>query len=153
MLVRHLLQYQRAVDEEILVTDVLSQAHLVDGLVVDTVEAAVPDRDVVHRIGELWVLVADNHDAVLRALTGDVLHGDVTHGGVETTAAHLAWLVVGVNLQHGLAALPDGDVTHVDVLDDTTTAGVGLDTQHAVQRGRVHIAVLGIDVLAAATDL
>ena len=126
---------------------------MVDGLVVDTVELAVANGDVVHRISQLRVFVAHNHDAVLRLLAGDVLHGDVAYGGIESTTANLAWLVVSIDFQHRLATLTDGDVAHVDVLDDAATARVGLDAQHTVQRGRVHLAVLGIDILATTGNL
>ena len=84
-----------------------------------TVELTVLDIDVIHLtvVGH-----ADNHHAVFRLLTRHVLHPYVAHGGVETTAAHLARLVVGIDFQHRLLALSDGDVAHVDVLNHTATA-------------------------------
>ena len=124
-----------------------------DGLVIHTVELAVAHGDVVDGIGQLGVVVAHNHDAVLRLLAGHVLHRHVAHLRIEAAAAHLAGLVVGVDLQHGLAALAHGDVAHVDVLNDAATTRVSLDAQHAVQVRRVHLAVFGIHVLAAARNL
>ena len=115
-----------------------------------TVELAVDDIHVVHLTG---VGHADYHHAILRLLAGHILHRHIADGGVEATAAHLTGLVVGIDFQHGLLALANGDVTHVDVLNDAATARVGLDAQHTVQVGRVHLAVLGIDILAATADL
>ena len=152
MLVGLFLQYQRAVDHQVVVGDVLRLANLVDGLAVHPVELTVPDGDVVHRIGQLGVVVTHNHDAIFRLLAGHVLHRHVTNGGVESATAHLARLVVGVDFQYSLLALSYGDVAHVDVLDDATATGVGLDAQHTVQRGRVHLAVLDIHILTATAD-
>ena len=61
-------------------------------------------------------------------------------------------LVVEVNLNDGFAALSHLNITHIDVLNDAAPAGVRLDTEHAVEVGRVHDTVVGIDVLAAAAD-
>ena len=152
VLVGRVGEHQRAVDEEVVVVDAAGQSYLMDGLVVYAVEVAVLDGDVIDGIGQLRVLVADNHHTVFRLLAGDILHRHVAHGGVESAAAHLARLVVGVDFQYGFLALPHGDVAHVDILDDAATARVGLDAQHAVERRRVHLAVLGIDILATAAD-
>ena len=153
MLIGHLLKYQRPVNHEILVGDVLGKTNLVDGLAIDTIELTVAYRDIIDRIGKLGILVAHDHHAILRLLAGDILHRDIAHRGVVATTANLLRLIVGVDLEHCLATLSDGDVTHVDVLYHTTTATVRLDTQYRVEVGRVHHTVLGIDILAAATDL
>ena len=106
-----------------------------DRLAGDTVELTVPDGDIVDGIGQFGVVVAHNHYAIFRLLTGDVLHGYVAYRGVEATTAHLLGLVVGIDFQHGLFALANGDVAHIDVLDDATTTRVGLDAQHTIQIG------------------
>ena len=124
-----------------------------DGLVVDTIELAVSDGDVVDGIGQFGVFLTHNHHAVFRLLTGNILHRHIADGGVETTTAHLTWLVVGVELEYGLATLTNGHVTHVDILDDTTTAAVGLDTQHALQLWRIHHTIVGIHILTTARNL
>ena len=123
-----------------------------DGFVVYTVELTVLDGDVVDCVGQLGVVVAHNHDTIFGLVAGHILHGDVAHRGVETTAANLTRLVVGVDLQHSFAALADNDVAHVDILNDTAAARICLDAQYAVEVGRVHAAVLRIHILATATD-
>ena len=130
--------------------EVLRLPGLVDGLVIDAVEAAVLHVDVVHRVGQFLVLIAHNHHAVFRLLAGDVLHVHVLNGGIEATAAHFLRLIVGVDFQHGLLALSHFHVPEIDVLDDAAAARVGLDAQHAVQVRRVHLAIFYKHVLAAA---
>ena len=133
MLVGLLLQHQRTIDNEVLVLHVLCQANLVDRFAGDTVKLTVADGDIVDGIGQFGVVVAHNHHAIFRLLTGDVLHGHVAYRGVEATTAHLLGLVVGIDFQHGLFALANGDVAHIDVLNDATTTRVGLDAQHTIQ--------------------
>ena len=127
MLVRLLLQHQGTVNHQIVISDVLSMANLVDGLVIDTVELTVADVDVIDGIGQFLVLIAHNHDTVLRLLAGDILHVDVANDGVETTTADFTRVIVGIDFQYGLATLAHGDVAHVDILDDTAATRVGLD--------------------------
>ena len=122
------------------------------GLVVDTVERTVLDGNIINGVGMLWILIANNHHTIFRFLTSDILHRDVANGGIETTTANLARFIVGVELEHSLTALPDGNVAHVDILNDATAARVGLDAKHAVQGRRVHLAVLSIDILTATAD-
>ena len=153
MLIRFVLKHQRTVNHKVVVGDVLRKTNLMDGLTIDTVELAVLDSDVIDGIGQLGVVITYNHHTILRLLAGNILHRDVADGRIETTTAHLAGLVVGIDLKHGLATLPNSDVAHVDILDDASTAGVRLDTQHAVQRRGVHLAVVGIDILTTAGDL
>ena len=100
----------------------LSLACEVVGLAVNAVERAVVHVDVVDGIGQRVSLVADNHYAILCLLACHVLHGHIANGGVEATAAHFLGLVVGIDFEHGLLALAHGDVAHVDVLDDATSA-------------------------------
>ena len=59
-------------------------------------------------------------------------------------------LVVEVDFQYRLLAHTDFDVAGVDILDDTATAGVGLDAYHTLQFRRVHHTVVGKHVLATA---
>ena len=49
--------------------------------------------------------------------------------------------------------MPDGDVFHEDVSDLASSACVGLDAQHPVEVGRVHVAVVGEYVPAATAYL
>ena len=56
--------------------------------------------------------------------------------------------VVKVDLQNTLFADAHLDIAHVDVLDDTATAGVSLYAKHTLQFWRVHHTVVGEDVLA-----
>ena len=135
MLVGRFLQYEVAVDEQLVVGDVLCLAYLVYGLTVDTLETTVTHVDIVDGICQLLILIADNHHTVFRLLTGDILHGDITHDGVETATAYLLGFIVGIDLEHRLATLSDGDITHIDILDDPPTTGIGLDTQHTVEVG------------------
>ena len=100
----------------------LCQANLVDGLADNTVELAVANSNIINCVRLLGVFVAHYHNAVLRLLACHVLHCHVADGGVETATAHLLRFVVGIDLEHGLATLADGDVAHVDVLDDATAA-------------------------------
>ena len=64
VLVRWVLEYQRAVNHQVVVSDVLSKTNLVNGLVVNTVELTIAYCDVVNGIGELGILIAHNHDAI-----------------------------------------------------------------------------------------
>ena len=118
-----------------------------------TVELTVANGDVVYGVRKRVGLVANDHNAVLRLLTGDILHQHVTYDRIVSATAYLLWLVVGVDLQHCLVTLTYGNVTHVDVLDDTTTTGVCLYTKHALQLWRVHHTIVSIHVLATARDL
>ena len=149
VLIGHLRETERAVAEVIVVVDV---TRLSGNLVAlgNAVEAAVLHHHVVDIADGVE---ADDQGAILRLLAGDILHIDLAHRGVEASAANLVVLVVEVNLQHGLLALAHLDVLHVDVLDDAAATRVGLDTQYALQAGRVHHAVVGKHILAAAADL
>ena len=100
----------------------LCVSYLVDSLVGYTVELTVLHINVVHGIGELLVLVSYYHNAVLALFACHVLHIYVLHRRIESAAAHLFRLVVGVYLQHSLLALSHLNVTEIDVLDYTATA-------------------------------
>ena len=121
-----------------------------DWLVVHTIELTVLNSDIVDGVSQLRILIANNHHTVFRLLTSDIFHRYIADGGVETTTAHLTRFIVGVKLEDGLATLTNSDVAHIDILDDTTAARVRLDAQHTVEVGRVHLTVLGIDILATA---
>ena len=148
MLVGQLRQAERAVDVVVVVADV---AGLAGDLVAKghPVELAVADVDVVDVADGVE---GDDERAVLRLAAGDVLDIDVAHGRVVAAAADLVVLVVEVDLHHGLGALAHLDIAHVDIFDDTATAGVGFDAEHAVEVWRVHHAVVRVDVLAATRD-
>ena len=123
-----------------------------DGLVIDTIELTVLNSDIIDGVSMLRVLIANNHHAVFRLLTGNILHRHIADSGVETTTAHLARFVVGIELEDSLATLTYGNVTHIDILDDTTTATIGLNTQYTVKAGRVHLTVFCIDILTTTAD-
>ena len=61
--------------------------------------------------------------------------------------------VVEVDLQHTLFADAHLNVLHIDVLDDTASAGVRLDAKYTLQFRRVHHTVVGKYILAASGDL
>ena len=148
MLVGGFQQRQTAVDEKVVELYVAGFAtHEVT--VLHTIEVTVLYENVID-IGVLFE--TDDLYAILRLLAGDILHIDITHGGVVASAADLIVLIVKVDLQHTLLADAYLDITHVDVLDDTATAAVGLDAQHTLQFRRIHHTVVGIDILATARD-
>ena len=149
VLVGLLRQAERAVHEEVLVTDVAGPAGNLVALG-HMIELAVADVDVANVADGVET---DNQHAISGLVAGNVVDVDVAHGRVETSAADFVVLVVEVNLDDSLAALSHLDVAHVDVLDDAAATGVCLDAQHAVQIGRIHHAVVGKDVLAAAANL
>ena len=150
MLVGLLLEHERTVDEEIVKMEVLSFARLVDGITVNAVEPTILHVYVIYGVCQFLVFVANNHHTVFRLLASDVLHVDILDGGVEASAAYLLRLVVGIDFQHSFAALSHFHVAEVDVFDDTAATRVGLDAEHTVQIGRVHLAVLNENVLATA---
>ena len=94
-----------------------------------------------------------NHHAVARLLAGDALHVHVPHRRQESSAALLTRLVVEVDFHHGLATLSYLYIFYIDVLHNAASARIGLDAQHAVKVGRIHHAVVGKHVLAAAANL
>ena len=145
-----LVEYERAVDDEVVELHVACLACNLDRLFHHTVELTVLDVDVVD---VLQRVAADNQHAVVALLAGDVLYIHIVHDRFETTIAYLFSLVVEVDLHYRLLALTHDDVAHIDVLHLTATAVVGLDTQDALQVWRVHHAVFGIYVLAATRDL
>ena len=148
VLIRGFEQRQTAVDKEIVESDVAGFARL-EVAVFHPVEMTVLDSDIVD-VGIF--LKSDDLYAVFRLFAGDVLHVDVAYGREIATTANLLGLIVEVDFQDGLFADTHFDVAHIDVLDDTTPTGVGLDTEYAFQFGRVHHAVVGKDILTAARD-
>ena len=101
----------------------------------------------------LHLVSADDEHAIVALLAGHILHAHLAHGRLEATVAQLSWLVVEVDFQDGFLALAHGDVAHIDVLDESATAVVGLDAEDALQVRGVHHAVLGVYILASARDL
>ena len=143
-------EHQTAVNRQVVPVEVLRMSYLMHSLVGDTVELAVLHVYVVHGICEFLVLVSHYHYAVLALLACHVLHIDVLHRGIETSAAHLFRLIVGVYLQHRLLALSYFHIAEIYVLHDTATTGVCLDAKHALKVGGVHLTVLDEHVLASA---
>ena len=144
-----LLQRQRTVEEEVLKAHI-ARLSLDAVALAHTVEAAVLDVDVVD-VAE--AVECDDQHTILRLSAGDVFEVDVAHGGVVAPAANLVVLVVEVDFQYALLAHAHLNITHVDVLNDATAAGVGLDAHDAIQVGRVHHVVLRIDVAATTRNL
>ena len=144
----HLCQAERAVHHIVVVADVACLSGDFVALS-HTVKAAIAD---VHVVDIAHGVQADDQHAVPRLPAGDVFRVHVPDRRVVAPAAYLVVLVVEVDLDDGLAALSHLDVAQVDVLNDAASAAVGLDAQYAVQVGRVHHAVVGVDILAAARD-
>ncbi len=92
---------------------------------------------------------SDDLNAVFALFASHVLDVDIAHDGEVATAAYFIVLVVEVDLQYRFAALSHFDVAGVDIFDDSATAGVGLDSYHAVKVGAVHLVVFGIYVAAS----
>ena len=97
----------------------MAQAGAVETALANAVEAAVLHVDVVDVVG---VVKTVEQQAVLALVAGDVLHVDVADGGVEPAAAVLLRLVVEVDAHHGLTALANFNLAHVDVLYHAATA-------------------------------
>ena len=151
--VGEIAQHEAAVNHKVVPMQLLCMSYLVDTLVGDAIELAVLYIYVIDGICEFLVLVSYYHYAVLALLACHVLHVNVLHRGIESAAAHLLRLVVGVYLQHSLLALSHFYVAEVDVLDDAATTRVCLDAEHALKVGRVHLAVLYEHILASARNL
>ena len=148
VLIGSLLQTEGAIDKQVLELYVTGLAAR-EVAVLHAIELTVLDGDIV----DVCIFVETNDlNTILRLLTGNILHIDVANGGVVSTTADLIVLVVEVDLQNALLAYTYLDIAHVDVLDDATTARVGLDAEYALQFGRVHHAVVGIDILTTAGD-
>jgi hypothetical protein len=117
-------QSETPVDEQIVECDIAGFTTY-GVTIAHTVEPAVLNEDVIH----VGVFVeTDDLYTVLGFLAGDILHIDVAYRGVETSTAYLVVLIVEVDLEYTLLADTHFDVAHVDILNDTATAGVGLDT-------------------------
>ena len=121
-----------------------------DGLALHAVEAAVLDVDVVDVV---VVLQTIDEDAILALLAGDVLHVDVSHRWDEASLGGFVGFIFQVDAHHGLTALSHAHAPHIYILRHSATAGVGLQTQHTVEVGGVHLAVLDEHVAAATRNL
>ena len=115
-----------------------------------TVEAAVLYIDVVH-VGAC--IKRYNLYSILALLTGNVVQVDVAHCGKEAAAANLVMFIIEVDFQYRFSALSHLDVAGIDVLYDTATASVGLDSYYAVQIRAVHHVVFSEHVTASSRDL
>ena len=144
-----LVEHQRTIDGEVVKLHVASLARNLDRLLLNAIKLAVLHGDVAHI---LHLVTADDEGAVVALLASHVLHINLAHTRFETTVAYLLRLVVEVDFQDSLLALSHGDVAHVDVLDDTATAVVGLDAEDAFEVRRVHHAVFSKDILATTGD-
>ncbi len=144
------VEHERPVDEEVVKLDVAGLAGDAHRSLGDTLEMAVLHRHVAH---VLDVRQSDDLHAILAFLARHVLHVDLSHGRLKPPVAYLLGFVIEIDTQHGLVTLSHGDIAHVDILDHATPTVVGLDAEHAVQVGRIHVTVLREHVAAAARDL
>ena len=149
MLIGHLGESQRTIDKEILKYHVAGLARReIAGL--HTVELTILHEDVINvRV----FLETDDLDTVFRLFTGDILHIDIAHGGIVTTTADFVVLVVKIDFQNRLLADTHLHIFHIDILNDATATGIGLDAQHTLQFWGVHDTVMGKDILTTTTDL
>ena len=87
-----------------------------------------------------------------KILAGDIAHINISHRGDVAALCLLVRLIREVDAHHGLTALADGNIADIDILGDTSAAGIGLDAEHAVEIRRVHLTVLSKDILHSAGD-
>ena len=129
MLVWFLLKHEAAVDKQVLQSHVASLA--CDGVsFLHSVEAAVAHVDVI----DVCVLFKSNYlHTIFRLLAGDILHEHLSHSRVVSAAADFLRFVVEVDFQHTFPTLSYRDIPDIDVLNDTSTTGVSLDAEHAVE--------------------
>ncbi len=90
-----------------------------------------------------------DHDAVAAAATGHVLKIYIAHYREIATAAYLVRTIIKVDLQDSFGTLAYLYVSHIDILDYSAAARVGLDTYHTVKARAVHDAVFCIKIAAS----
>lgn len=139
-----------AVDGEVGEVDGMETTLTAERFVGNAIEGAVVDVDVVHSIGFVYAV---DLDAVTGLLASDVLHPDVVDVRNMSTLGFLARFVIDIDTQDALATLAYTDVTHEDILGFATTTGVGLETEHTVEVGGIHVTIFGKDVLDTCGDL
>ena len=101
----------------------------------------------------LDLVQADDQYTIVTLLAGYILHVYLANSRLEATIADFLSLVVEINLQYCLTTLTNSNVAHVDILNQTTTAVVSLDSQYTLKVRRVHVAVLCIYILASTRNL
>lgn len=144
-----LVDNEGTVDDEIVELHITGLAGNLDRLFDDTIKLTVLDGDISY---VLYLVATNDEHAIVALLAGNVFHIHLRYAWFKTAIADLLWLVIEVDLYDSFLALTHSNVAHVDVLDDTTAAVVGLDAQDAVEVRRVHFAIFCIYILASARD-
>ena len=144
-----LVENEGTVDNEIVELHITGLAGNLDRLFDDAIKLTVLDGDISY---VLYLVATNDEHTIVALLAGYVFHIHLRYAWFKTAIANLLWLVIEVDLYDSFLTLPHSDVAHVDVLDDTTAAVVGLDAQDAVEVRRVHFAIFGIYILASARD-
>ena len=147
--VRRIEENRGAVDDEITEVEIVALSRALDSLFLHTVKLTVINMNVVNLI--CIVKTVDKH-TILTLLAGDIAHINISHRGDVAALCLLVRLIREVDAHHSLTALADGNIADIDILGDTSTAGIGLDTEHAVEIRRVHLTVLSKDILHSTGD-
>ena len=137
------------IDYEIVKTNVVALSCATNWLVLHSIEGTVLDMYIVDIA---FLIQSVEQNAVLRLLTGDILHVDIAHCRYETTLCLLFWLVNEVDTKNSFTTLTYGNIAHIDAISHSTTTGVGLDTKHTIEIWRVHLAVFCKYILHTCTD-
>ena len=114
----------------VLKLDVASLACNLDRLLLDVVPLTVLHVDVVNLS---VILKTVEESTILRLLTGYILNINIANCWNVATLSNLVWLVNQVDAHNSLTALSYLDVADKDILVDTATTGVGLDTEHTIK--------------------
>ena len=144
------IENKRTVDVEVVELHVAGLACNLDWLLLYTVELTVLDVDVVNI---LYSVTANDENTIVALLAGNVFYIHIANGWFETTVANFLRLVIEVDFYYSFATLTYLDTAHVDVLNQSATAIIGLDAEDTVQMRRVHLAVFSVDILASAGNL
>src|SRR4051794_38895239 len=79
---------------------------------------------------------------------GDVFHQDISGDGFKGAVGAL--FIDEIDLENGIGDAANLHVAHENVFDDAAADGVGFEAQDALETGTVHVAILGVDVVATA---
>lgn len=112
-----------------------------------SVETAVIDIDIVD---VAYLFESFDHHSVFALFACDIVEPDISDGGRVAAVTKLFGLIDKIDFQYGLLALSDFHVAHINVLDHASAASVGLDTDHSIQFGAIHHAVLKKEIFKTA---
>ena len=104
-------------------------------------------------IDVVCIIQTIEQDAIFTLLASHILHVHVANGWIESTRSVFFRVVVQVDTQNSLLALSHFYVTHVNVLRNTTSTRIALNTQYTVEIGRIHFAILYEYVIATTSNL